>query len=202
MSVLSAPFGSQVSTKSDRLATIFSPKSVKQHTLPRFLRDTPNQPSSRDPLVSRPSDSGARLHGAEEMAQLCVSLGSFQVKSLMYVPSDRTDRSPVVSKSLKAQREAQQRNIIEAVVRGEQSTTPVLWIDQEGFSYNDLSPLLHGHDPCRRLMQAFFTYLNRGNKSLRGIDRVKILRIPLVCEILTHRKDNIQHLRSSPLQYE
>jgi hypothetical protein len=132
---------------------------------------------------------------------LSVSLRTFQGKPLLH-SGEYTERQTTVSKSLKVKREATQRQIIEEVVRGGSSLSPVLWIDKEAFSCLDLSPLILGQDPNRKVMQGFFKYLNKGNKTLRGVDRVKILSIGLVSEVLTHRKGGDPHMNCSPLKYE
>jgi len=201
MSVLSAPLGSQGSSKSSHLAALFSPKTAKHRVLPKFLRDPLILSAEVSTFTRRLADSEARLHGAEEFAMLSASLGTFQGKSLLQ-PGDYTERLTTVSKSVKAQREADQRKIIEAVVRGDASSCPVLWIDGEIFSASDLNPLVLGQDPNRKVMQAFFKYLNRGNKTLRGVDRVKILSISLVSEVLTRRKGGDPHMHCNPLKYE
>lgn len=201
VSVLSAPLASQSSSKSGSLAALFSPKTAKQRALPKFLREPLVLSVEAGTFTRRLADTEARLHGAEELAMLSASLGTFQGKPLLH-SGDYTERLTTVSKSVKAQREAEQRQIIEAVVRGEFSSSPALWIDGEAFSCNDLSPLVLGQDPSRKVMQAFFKYLNRGNKTLRGVDRVKILSIALVSEVLTRRKGGDPHMHCNPLKYE
>ncbi len=201
VSVLSAPLGSQGSSKSIHLAALFSPKAMKQRVLPKFLRDPLTLSTDVSAFTTRLADSEARLHGAEELAMLSASFRTFQSKPLLH-SGEYTERQTTVSKSLKVKREATQRQIIEEVIRGSSSLSPVLWIDKEAFSCLDLSPLILGQDPNRKVMQGFFKYLNKGNKTLRGVDRVKILPIGLVSEVLTHRKGGDPHMNCSPLKYE
>lgn len=194
-------------SKGSRLEGLLSCRRIKLKTLPLFLRE--NRPLlSHNHLAASLREAmkeseGLQLHQQPRLSILATSIAALKARSLI----GKSISPPVRHRKLLSYSELEPKQVRESQVvallrsiRDSNSSATLLTVVRVVLNFQDLQPLVLNQDPPRKVLQAFFSYLNQGNKSLSQGVKVKIYSLTTVQQLLQlHTAAPTKH---SPMKYE
>jgi len=201
------PWKSGNDQKGSRLKGLLSCRRSKQKTLPRFLREVRPLLSQKNLAASLQAamneSEGVQLHQQPRLSILATSIAALKARSLIGKPT----RLPVCRRKQlsyselepKQARESQVVDLLRSIQDSSLSAT-ILAVARVVLSFQDLQPLVLNQDPPRKVLQAFISYLNQGNKSLYQGVKVKIYSLTTVQELLQLHPS--APTKRSPMTYE
>lgn len=184
-------------SKASRLKRLLSSKQIQSKTLPLFLRET--KPLQSQKLLAASiraamhESESLQLHPHPRLSILTTSIAAIKARSLIGKPTrpvaSRRKQLSYSELEPKLVRESKVVGLLRSIQESN-SSAAILTVGRVVLSFQDLQPLVLNKDPPRKAIQAFFSYLNQGNKSLPEGVRVKIYNIAYVQEVI--------HMHASP----
>lgn len=197
---------SALSSRSSTFRSVLSSKSVKEKSLPKFLRE---ERKETGPVLSLPFGPAAAstlgaLHSAEEMSLLTSHFATMSPRSMFsqMAPPKPFRASRDMAAELQRKKEARVEELLETLSEEDLDADEVLFtIKEQTFTRAEMRKLVQG-EVTRKVMQAYFKHLNHENRKSLDLQSVKIFSIVFTQEIFGKGRAAALHSHADPLKYE